>query len=182
MTIYELLKEDHRKVEKLLDQLVNASSDDRDSWRKTVERIRDELIPHARAEESVFYNSIRELDPGNQTVRHSYSEHLMAEADLRALLAMKVIDVNWTALAKKLRDDLLHHVREEESKVFSEARKLFDEKEASEIGKAFQKLKPIVEDQSSIGTTIDLIANLLPPRLVDSFRNAFSRTGEKKSA
>src|SRR5258708_6223516 len=125
MTIYELLKQDHQKLKGLLDQLVEFSESKRDGWQGVIDRIRDALIPHVRAEEAVFYNSIREADPNNGLITHAFTEHAMAETELRTLQAMKMIDVNWTQLATKFRHDILHHAEAEESKIFSAAQKLF---------------------------------------------------------
>jgi hemerythrin superfamily protein len=182
MSIFEHLKSDHRKVQSLLDRLVSSSEKETEGWKKLVDEIRDELIPHSRAEEAVFYNSIRDLDPGNTEVRHAFAEHLKAETNLRALQAMKAIDVNWTALAKQLREDVMHHVSEEEQKIFPIARRLFSEEEADGIGKAFQEMKPAIRDQSMLKTTLELVTNLLPTRLVDSFRQRIEDFSGKKSA
>ena len=181
MTIYEALKQDHRKVEKLLDRLVRASESDRENWKNLIDQIRDELIPHSRAEEAVFYNAIRELDKKNGVVASSYLEHAVAEADLRTLQGMKLMDINWTPLAKKLRTDILEHVQNEEEDIFKVAQSLFTHQEATMIAKAFKELKPTIQEQSFVGTSIDLISNLLPRRLVSGFKkNFYSRT--KRSA
>jgi hemerythrin superfamily protein len=176
MNIYEALRSDHKKVKHLLDELVASSEKDTTKWKHLVDKIRDELIPHSRAEEAVFYNAIRDTD--SSIILHAYGEHAMAETELRTLQAMKSIDVNWTRLAKKLREDLLHHVKEEESKVFAAAKKIFTDEEALMIGKAFAELKPAIKAQSLAGTTLDLIENLLPRKFSASFRRNFH--GEQK--
>jgi hypothetical protein len=175
MNIYQSLEKDHKEVAELLDKLIRSSEENNEEWKNTVEQIRDELIPHSRAEEAVFYNAIRELSPDNHAIKESYAEHAAAEMELRTLQAMKAVDINWTTLAKKLRADILHHVKHEESKVCTAARKLFTDEEAKMIGKAFKELKPIVREQSLIGTTVDLISNLLPRRLVPGFRKSVSK-------
>ena len=169
-TIYDALKKDHRALQELLDRLVRFSENDHDDWKSVVDQIRDEVIPHARAEEALFYNAIRELDSDNDVVGHSYVEHAMGEADLRALQAMKAIDVNWTKLAQKLRADLLHHIEEEESKVFAAAQALFTEEEAVMIGEAFERLKPEVREEGLVGTSMDLVLNMLPRRVASVFQ------------
>ena len=173
MNIYDALKKDHKKVETLLNQLVKSSEADNDKWKTLVDQIRDELIPHARAEEAVFYNAIREANHEKGLILHGYTEHAMAETELRTLQAMKSIDVNWMGLAKKLREDILHHVQEEEEKIFPAAKEIFSEEEAVMIGKAFTELKPAIKAQSFAGTTFDLVANMLPRRLVDGIQKAF---------
>ncbi len=176
MTIYELLKKDHKKVEALLDKLVRWSAADNDGWKEVVDQIRDELIPHARAEEAVFYNALREADAATGEVLHGYGEHAMAETELRTLQAMKAIDVNWTALAKKLREDILHHVEEEEGKIFKAAQKVLSDEEATMIGKAFTELKPSIKKQGLVGTTLDMVANMLPPRLTAGIKKQFEHS------
>jgi hemerythrin superfamily protein len=182
MNIYKAIKKDHEKVERLLDQLVEASESGNDRWKVLVEKIRDELIPHSRAEEALFYNPIRENEITKDVIMHAYAEHAMAETELRTLQAMELINANWTALAKKLRADLLHHVAEEESKVFMAAKQIFSDEEAEQMGAAFEQLKPFVKNQTWGGTTLDLVTNLLPKRLVDGFRKQFNRGKSDKRA
>ena len=181
MNIYQSLEKDHKKINELLDRLIQASETENENWKKIVDEIRDELIPHSRAEEAVFYNAIRELNPKIEILKDSFAEHAKAELDLRTLQAMKAVDVNWTNLAKKLRTDILHHVKHEEGRVFTSAQRLFTDEEAKMIGSAFKELKPIVKKQSFAGTTVDFISNLLPRRLVPGFRRSLSKN-EKRSA
>lgn len=159
--IYTLLKKDHKHVAWLLDRLVACSENKNQEWKAIVDQIRDELIPHSRAEEALFYNAIRDRDPKAEGVGHAFSEHAMAEMELRTLQAMKAIDVNWTTLAKKLRDDLTHHVQHEENEVFAAAERVLTPAEAITIGERFEKLKPRIRDESFVGTTADLVGNLL---------------------
>jgi hemerythrin superfamily protein len=173
MNIYETLKQEHKKVANLMDRLVQSSTDGGEKWKELADEIRDELIPHSRAEEAILYNAMRESEHGNAVVAHGYGEHAKAEIELRTLLAMKSIDMNWTALARKLRDDLTHHVAEEEDKIFKSAQEIFTEEEAVMMAEAFVKLKATVKEQSFVGTTMDLITNMLPPRLMAGFKKHF---------
>ena len=182
MMIYDALKKDHEKVSKLLDQLVECSESGDDRWKDLVTEIRDELIPHSRAEEAVFYNGIREASEEGGKIVRGYAEHAVAETELRALQAMKSVDVNFSALARKLRDDLNHHVREEETEIFAAGKKVFSDAEAKQIGDAFRRLKPMIREQSLAGTTLDLIANLLPRRLADGFRTEFTKKVAQQTA
>jgi hemerythrin superfamily protein len=175
MTIYEALSKDHREVERLLDELVTASKSGNDSWKRILDEIRRNVIAHAHAEEAVFYNSLRVADEGKDLVRHSYTEHAMAETEIRSLGAAKLVDANWTTMIEKLKKDLLHHIQEEESRVYDAGYKVFSEEEAIQLGTAFERMKveTMKDGDSMVASTIDLIANLLPPRLTDSFRKSF---------
>lgn len=172
MTIYEVLSKDHREFEQLLDSLLQASKAGSDSWKGTLDQLRRGVIAHAHAEEAVFYNALREADQAKGLIAHSYGEHAVAETEMRALGAAKLIDANWTSMVEKLRKDLLHHIQEEESKVFDAAREVFSQDEATQIGAAFERMKVEMakDGDSMVASTIDLVANLLPPRLTKSFR------------
>lgn len=172
-TIYEALANDHRQFEQLLDRLLAASKADDDSWKTTLDELRRGVIAHAHAEEAVFYNALREADESKSLVMHSYGEHAMAETEMRALGAAKLVDANWTSMVEKLSKDLRHHIQEEETKIFDAGRKVFSEEEAQQIGAAFERLKgeTAKDGDSMVASTIDLIANLLPPRLTKAFRD-----------
>ena len=99
MQIYEALIKDHRKVQDLMSQLVNLSAEEEEIRHELVEKVRDELIPHSRAEEAVFYNSIRAINTAKDMVWHGYEEHIMAETLLRTLQGADKIDAGWKATA-----------------------------------------------------------------------------------
>lgn len=174
MNIYEILKKDHRKYESLLDRLLQESKAGNDAWKSTLDELRSDIIPHAHAEEAVLYNALREADQSKSLVAHSFAEHLKAETLIRTLGAAQVIDANWTSMVEKLREDVRHHIEEEEGKVFSAARTVFSEEEAHQIGQAFERLKAEMtkDADSMVASTMDLIANMLPPRLVEGFRKS----------
>ena len=172
MDIYSLLKKDHVEVNDLLDELIALNDDDDDDYRGVViEQISKALIPHARAEESVLYNSIRSISSDNSVVMQSYKEHLEAEALLRTLQVKDKLPLNWKSTAIKLKDALEHHISEEEGKVFTEARKLFSQDEAKMMGDAFEKLKAKIAEEGFMKNSFDLVANLMPPRFLEKLKN-----------
>lgn len=172
MNIYEALSKDHRDFESLLDRLVFASKAGNDQWKPILDELRRGVIAHAHAEEAVFYNALRAADASKGLIVHSYTEHATTEGVLRTLSAAKAIDANWTSLMEKLRKDLFHHIEEEEERVFGAAREVFSDEEAQQIGAAFERLKQDTakDGDSLLASTVDLVANLLPPRLTESFR------------
>lgn len=182
MNIYDALAKDHREFEALLDQLVTTSRTGNDQWKTTLDSLRRGVITHAHAEEAVFYNALRETDESKKLVLHSYTEHAAAETEIRTLGAAKALDANWTSLCEKLSKDLRHHIKDEESRVFDTARKLLTDDEAERIGAAFERMKTEMakDADSMLASTVDLVANLLPPRFTQSFRKGLENL--RKSA
>jgi hemerythrin-like domain-containing protein len=175
MLIYEALKNDHDKLKPLLKELVASAKADEGTRERIIQEIRDEIIPHSRAEEAVFYNSLREIDGTKELVVHGYAEHMEAETILRSLQAMEVVNADWTKLAKKLKEDLEHHISEEENEIFPAAKQVLAKEEAEMMAVAFEQMKPEVREGSFMQNTLDLIANVMPQRFSEPLRNFIHR-------
>jgi len=169
MSIYDALKKDHDKVTEMLNELVMLNEGD-DVHSDLINQIRDELIPHARAEESVFYNSLRSLDQARDIVMHGYKEHVEAETLLRTLQIKDKVDMDWKKTAKELRKAVKHHIDEEETKIFNVAKQLFTQEEADMMEEAFEALKPEIKEEGFVQTTIEMVTNLMPKRFVPALR------------
>lgn len=170
MEIYEALKSDHEELKGLLNDLI-ALKDDDDYRYVLIEEIRNALVPHSRAEESVFYNTLRAVNADKKLVFHGYQEHMEAETLLRTLQVMDKMNMGWRPVAEKLREAVTHHITEEESEIFAEARNAFTSEEAIAMADAFNELKPKVMQEGFLKNTADMVLNLMPPRLADSIRN-----------
>jgi hemerythrin-like domain-containing protein len=170
MDIYESLKNDHQEVISQLKELITLEADD-DYRFALVTQIRDSLIPHSRAEESILYNTMRAVGGGKSLIMHGYKEHLEAETLLRTLQVMDKMNLGWKPIAEKLLAALEHHIQEEETDIFNEAKKLFTDAEALSLGEAFETLKPQIKTESFLGTTVDMVKNMMPPKFVDSYRH-----------
>lgn len=169
MQIYDILKQEHEEVKSLLSELIALDKDDEYRF-VLVAQIKNALLPHARAEEATFYNTIRAVDADKSIVAHGYKEHIEAEALLVLLEAKDKVNFDWKETAMKLNDALEHHISDEEGKIFTEARNIFSFDEAESIGAAFLKIKPSFVGEGGLKNTADLVINLLPPRLADSIR------------
>jgi hemerythrin superfamily protein len=177
MKIYDALMKDHEHVKELLNDLIALDDDDTEARAELVGEIRDELIPHARAEESILYNSMRALQEDNSEVMHGYKEHMEAETLLRALQVTDQVNLGWRKTAEKLKEALEHHIEDEETEIFAEAKELFSDEEAEMMGRAFEQMKPQIQEEGILKTTYEMASNLLPPRLKSTVRDYISRAG-----
>ena len=171
MLIYDVLKQDHNKVKDLLARLVASADADEKTRHALIDKIKDELIPHARAEEAVFYNPLREIDGAKESVMHAYAEHAEAETLLHGLRVMDALSMDWRKTAQKLKEAIEHHIEEEETEIFENAKQVLAVEEAEMMARAFEKLKPEVREQSSLKSALDLVANLMPSRFTGIVRS-----------
>ena len=75
-------------------------------------------------------------------------------------------------MTARLKEALEHHIADEENRIFPAAKQMFLDQEAEQMGIAFEKMKPQIKDESILGTTWDMVVNLMPERLRNGFRNS----------
>ena len=118
-----LLKDDHRKVEKLFEDYEKASGDGRKE--KLAREICRELIVHAKIEEEIFYPAC-EGKVEEDLLKESYVEHDAAKVLIREIQDGGPDDEFYDSKVKVLKEEIEHHVEEEEKRMeglFSQARK-----------------------------------------------------------
>jgi hemerythrin superfamily protein len=108
----ELLKQDHRKVEKLFEEFEN--SDDDDHKQGLVEQICTELNIHTLLEEEIFYPHCRDAGVEDDKMDESQVEHDTAKIFVNDLLHSHGSSQYWEAKVKALKELVQHHVQEEE--------------------------------------------------------------------
>ena len=118
--LLEILRQDHLKIDELFGRYA-AAEDEREKLR-IVQQIYRELMPHAQAEEEVFYPALREAASDEAIVEEAYSEHAAARKTLESILNGSPDDMTYDMKVKMLQKEIQHHVREEETELFQEAR------------------------------------------------------------
>jgi hypothetical protein len=106
-----LLKEDHRKVEELFEQFEKAKGEGRKE--KLALEICKELTIHTIIEEEIFYPSI-EGKVDEDLLKESFVEHDAAKVLISEIEAGGPSDEYYDAKVKVLKEEIEHHVEEEE--------------------------------------------------------------------
>ena len=117
--VFDMLKQDHRKVEELFQQFESAK-DSRSKARIIQETLR-ELDVHARLEETLIYPAIREHINEEDIMDEALEEHHVAHVLINELKRMKASDARYEAKFTVLGESIKHHVKEEEGTMFPEA-------------------------------------------------------------
>ena len=111
-------------MEGLFEKLEKASGGD--AKRKVFTEIADKLAIHATIEEQDFYPAVK-AKRTEDILLESLEEHLGIKRVLADLLAMEVDHETFDAKAKVLKEQVEHHVGEEEDDLFPKVKKLLDE-------------------------------------------------------
>jgi hemerythrin-like domain-containing protein len=101
---------------------------------------------------------------------HGFREHMEAEAMLRSLQAMDKVDASWKETAWKFKEAIEHHIQDEEGRLFTVAKQLFTQTEAVAMAETFEALKPKIKEEGFMKNTLDMVANLMPPRFSQKFK------------
>jgi hemerythrin superfamily protein len=144
--ILETLKKEHDEVKDLLEQLQDAESGPQRS--RLVQQIKEALVPHTKAEEKVVYDRVIALrDKEAQTDGHEgYIEHELASKTLQRLDALGASNsAEHQALAKVLKELVEHHIKEEESSVWSDVKENFSDDDRKRMNVQFAAAKARVK-------------------------------------
>jgi len=110
----EALKKDHAMVKSLFDRYLGT--DDKAVKQQVGPRILMMLEMHADLEEATFYPKAREV--AAELVDHGEEEHDEARQLIQQLKGMEPGDPQCDQLYQQLCDSVMHHVSEEENKLF----------------------------------------------------------------
>lgn len=140
MNAIELLKEDHKKVDRLFQQV---KADEDADHRDTFEQIKAELEVHTHIEETIFYPKIREEgdEELKKIVLEGIEEHHQAKMFLRELSGLADESEKFQPKLKVLMEDITHHVQEEEGQMFPMIQEQFDEYTLQMLGEEMDKEK-----------------------------------------
>jgi hemerythrin superfamily protein len=130
-----LLKEDHKKVKGLLEQLEKTSSGNRREQLSS--KIETELKIHTTIEEEIFYPAYREAatkKDDRELFFEAQEEHHVVKLVLPEVRSTPTDAEEYEAKAKVLKELVLHHAKEEEKEMFPRARKLMSRDELSDLG------------------------------------------------
>lgn len=140
-----IIKDDHERVLALFESALRDGGPSLSKTRATVERIIVELERHAKMEETIFYPALRARtkasDEDRQTVLEAIEEHGAVKDLIRKIKRSTGRDETLRAKVQVLSELVAHHVREEESEMFGEARRLLGEKGLAELGAAMAAFK-----------------------------------------
>ena len=141
MDALQLLKDDHDKVKKLLEQGESTTERAEKTRTELFAKLKRELAVHERIEEEIFYPALKGHPRAKDMVLEAYEEHHVVDTILGELEQTDVSDETWGAKFTVARENIEHHIEEEEGEMFEQARQVFDRAELEELGQRMETLK-----------------------------------------
>ena len=141
MDVIKLLKQDHQKVKKILEELEETTERATTKRQQLFAEVQSELRLHELVEEEIVYPAFREQSKLKDIVLEGYEEHHVVDLIMDEIAGEPVTDETWAAKVKVMKENVEHHVEEEEDKMFPQARKLFAEEELERLGQRVEQRK-----------------------------------------
>ena len=138
---FQMLKKDHETVKEILGQLVEAKETAPKKREELFQKLRMELVPHMKAEESVFYPPLVAKEASRDDAMEGVEEHHVSEMVLKELETMPKGEDRWGAKMTVFKELVEHHIKDEQSKVFKSAEEALSSEELQYIMKQFEQEK-----------------------------------------
>jgi hypothetical protein len=137
----QLLKQDHDRVKKMLEELDGTTERAEKTRTDGLARLKDELTIHEAIEEEIFYPALKAHAEAKEIVLEAYEEHDVVDTIMREIEATATDDETWKAKFTVMKENLEHHIEEEEGEMFDQARELFDAETLRSLGERMQARK-----------------------------------------
>lgn len=141
MDALALLQEDHEKAKKLMRQLEETTASDAERREELFGALVGDLTVHENIEEELFYPALKEKPKAKEPVLEAFEEHDLVDQIVSGIEDTPYGAEEWQAKFKTLKDNVEHHIEEEEATLFKLAREAFDERELEDLGSRMETLK-----------------------------------------
>ena len=144
MNAIDLLEQQHREVEELFEEFEDAGEGALKTKGRLCKEISDALAVHAEIEEKLFYPESKQENT-EEILRESVEGHLAMKRIVADLIESEPSDQQFDAKMKVLKEQVEHHVEEEEKDLFPKVRKDLSKEELEDLGDRMRSLADELE-------------------------------------
>jgi hemerythrin-like domain-containing protein len=140
----DLLEQQHREVEELFEEIEGAGENAKKTKERLCRELADALAVHAEIEEKLFYPESKQENT-EEILRESVEEHLSMKRLLTDIVEGEVEDDQFDARIEVLKEQVEHHVEEEEKELFPKVRKALSREELEDLGTRMEAMAEELE-------------------------------------
>jgi hypothetical protein len=141
MDAFELLKQDHEKVSDIFEKLDETTERGVKTREELFTRLKTELDIHAFIEETLLYPTLKEAKETHDITLEAIEEHKVVKRLLAELDTLPKDREQWGAKLTVLKENVEHHVEEEEDEMFKDARKVLSQEQIDDLGARMEAAK-----------------------------------------
>ena len=150
MDAITLLTTDHKKVKRLLGELESTTERGVKTRTELFATIKGELTVHEIIEEEIFYPELKAHPKAKDIVLEGFEEHHVVDLLMSELESLPVEDETWGAKALVMKENIEHHIEEEEGEMFKTARSVFERDELEDLGARMETRKAQAKQELNI--------------------------------
>lgn len=142
MNILDMLKEEHRQIETLMDVLMRTSSDDANVRRDGLATCEHALLVQMEFEEALLYPTLRlhSDETAAECTLDAYAQNYAIADLLSRLMLMPPDDEVWRSSLRVIKDNLERHHRAEEQQIFERLAAVIDDATLEGLGQRYEAL------------------------------------------
>ncbi|MCW3147417.1 hemerythrin domain-containing protein [Stutzerimonas stutzeri] len=144
MNAIDLLIQDHERVKEILTRLTESTERAVKTRAELLHKLEMEVTIHTQLEEQILYPAYKEAGGKEELKMYHEAKEEHRAVDSLVLPDLKATEpgsVEFSGRAKVCKELLEHHIEEEESEMFPEARELFDAAQLEDMGKQMEALR-----------------------------------------
>jgi len=143
MNALELLKQDHQEAFSMMDQLETSDQDaaGMQSQMAVFNQLKQALTLHTKMEEQLLYPALQNNEETGDMISESYEEHQTVDEILSEMSGMAPSNDEFSGKLAELRENVEHHVEEEENEMFPKAERILGQHRLEEMGNQMQQMK-----------------------------------------
>ncbi|MCK6254504.1 hemerythrin domain-containing protein [Pseudomonas fragi] len=144
MNAIDLLLEDHKRVKAILSQLSDSTERALKKRTELLNKLEMEITIHTRLEEEILYPVFKKAGGKEQAVMYHEAKEEHRTVDSLVLPDLKKTapdSLEFSGRVKVVKELLEHHIEEEETEMFPQARKLLGKAVLEELGKQMEAMK-----------------------------------------
>jgi hemerythrin-like domain-containing protein len=156
----KLLKTDHDDVKTMLTKLEDTTERAVKTRTEMLGRLRGALSVHEKIEEEFLYPALKQFSETKDIALEAYEEHQVVDDIMADIETTSVENETWAAKLKVMKENLEHHIEEEEGEMFPEARRVMEPEDLADLGERMAARKDELEASlpEKAGRTLGKIA------------------------
>ncbi|WP_077048456.1 hemerythrin domain-containing protein [Pseudomonas sp. KK4] len=144
MNAIDLLKADHQKVKAILAQLSESTERATKKRVELLDKLEMEISIHTKLEEEILYPAFKEAGAKEQDIMYFEAKEEHRTVDSLVLPDLKQTDPGtpeFSGRVKVVKELLEHHIEEEETEMFPQAKKLLGKAKLDDLGAQMEAMK-----------------------------------------
>ena len=154
MNAIDLLKADHKTVKALLTQLSESTERGIKKRSELLAKLEMEVAVHTRLEEEILYPAYKKAGAKEQVIMYHEAKEEHRTVDSLVLPDLKLTDPGtpeFSGRVKVVKELLEHHIEEEETEMFPQAKKLLGKEKLEELGAQMEAMKASCKKEMAAG-------------------------------